>query len=71
MNIPVIMEILRSLHRNKCTTAPNIAQRLNVSTRTIYRYMDELSRSGIPIIAIRGANGGFALMDCPPPSTAL
>ena len=34
-----------------------------VSLRTIYRDIETISQSGIPIVTYRGANGGIAIMD--------
>ena len=40
-----------------------IADRFELSPRTVLRYMDTLSLAGIPVMSIRGRNGGFKLMD--------
>ena len=46
-------------------TAPELAERFEVSVRTIYRDIDALSAAGIPIYAEAGRNGGIRLMhDC-------
>ncbi len=44
-------------------TAPELAERFEVSVRTIYRDIDSLSGAGIPIYAEAGRNGGIHLMD--------
>ncbi len=44
-------------------TAPELAEKFEVSVRTIYRDMDALSEAGIPIYAETGRNGGIHLMD--------
>lgn len=47
------------VHGQTSTTA--LAKRLEVSPRTILRDMDALSTSGIPVYALRGRSGGWAL----------
>ena len=49
-----LFQIIQLLRNHKWMTAEQIAQRLEVSTRTIYRDMDDLSLSGVPIIAEAG-----------------
>ena len=44
-------------------TAQQLANELEVSVRTIYRDVDELSASGIPVFADRGTNGGLQLVE--------
>lgn len=43
-------------------TAPELAEKLEVSVRTIYRDLDALSGAGIPIYTETGRNGGIHLM---------
>ncbi len=59
-----IVEIIRS---RKTTTASYLAERLGLSVRTIYRHINDLSVSGIPIISEAGV--GYWLdesFDMPP-----
>ncbi len=44
-------------------TASELAQRLEVSDRTIRRDLDALLLSGLPVYAQRGRGGGWALLD--------
>ncbi len=43
-------------------TAPELAEKFEVSVRTIYRDVDALSGAGIPVYAEAGRNGGIHLM---------
>lgn len=43
--------------------AAELAERFEVSVRTIYRDVDSLSAAGVPIYTIPGRNGGISLMD--------
>ncbi len=44
-------------------TARELAEELEVSERTIYRDVEALSASGVPLYAEYGPGGGLALMD--------
>lgn len=43
-------------------TAPELAEKLEVSVRTIYRDLDVLSVAGIPIYTTQGKGGGIFLL---------
>lgn len=51
------------LMKQGTVTAAELAERFEVSVRTIYRDMDTLSAAGIPIYAKKGKNGGICLTE--------
>lgn len=44
-------------------TAPELAKKLEVSVRTIYRDIDRISSAGIPIYMTPGRNGGIQILE--------
>ena len=44
-------------------TAPELAEKFEVSVRTIYRDIDVISSAGVPIYTITGRNGGIQIAD--------
>ena len=62
MKNQILIELLFLLLSRQTVTAKYIAERYEISERTAYRYIDELSLC-VPIYNIRGRNGGFAIAD--------
>jgi predicted DNA-binding transcriptional regulator YafY len=58
-----MLSILWLLKKRKQMTAEELAQELEVSIRTVYRYIDALCASGVPIISDAGHNGGYRLLN--------
>jgi predicted DNA-binding transcriptional regulator YafY len=58
-----LLSILLTLQARGRATAAELAETFEVSVRTIYRDIDELSAAGVPVYAEKGRNGGFRLLD--------
>jgi predicted DNA-binding transcriptional regulator YafY len=58
-----LVSLVLLLHRQGRTTAADLARRLEVSERTVLRDLEALSGAGVPVYAVRGRGGGFALVD--------
>ncbi len=63
MKFQILLGILFTLLIVRKTTASELAHKYGVSTRTIYRYIDELTVAGVPIDVQRGPWGGIYLSD--------
>ena len=57
-----MLAILWMLHSGSKVTAKQIAERLEINIRTVYRYIDSLCVSGVPIVSESGQNGGYRLL---------
>ena len=58
-----LFEIVYILIQKKKVTAKELANKFEVSTRTIYRDIETLSRANIPIYATKGKEGGIEILD--------
>ena len=57
-----LFKIVYHLLNKGHATAPELAKKLEVSVRTIYRDIEALSEAGIPVYAETGRGGGIHLM---------
>lgn len=57
-----LLSILLLLQARGLVPATELAERFDVSVRTIYRDVEALSASGVPVYAERGRHGGIALL---------
>lgn len=58
-----LFEIIYILLQKKKVTAKELADKFEVSTRTIYRDIEALSGANIPIYASKGKDGGIGILD--------
>ncbi|WP_027086924.1 helix-turn-helix transcriptional regulator [Cohnella panacarvi] len=63
MKLERLMTITILLLNRKRVQAQELAERLEVSLRTIYRDLDTLGQAGIPIVSYTGTEGGYEIMD--------
>ncbi|WP_312650165.1 helix-turn-helix transcriptional regulator [Aminipila sp.] len=58
-----MLAILWMLNSGVKMTAKQISQKLEINIRTVYRHIDALCASGVPIISAPGHNGGYSLLN--------
>ena len=63
MKYEIIIRILFELLAKKCVKASYLADKFEVSVRSIHRYINCLELAGVPIYTLRGNSGGFAIID--------
>lgn len=63
MKYQIMTGILFTLLARRKVSAGELAAKYDVSVRSVYRYVDEMTIAGIPIDVIRGANGGIYISD--------
>ncbi|GAB2539776.1 helix-turn-helix transcriptional regulator [Gracilibacillus alcaliphilus] len=62
MKLDRLLGITMELLTKKRVTATELASRFEVSIRTIYRDIELINQSGIPIASFSGTDGGFEIM---------
>ena len=58
-----MLAILWMLRSGEKVTAQQMAEKLEMNIRTVYRYIDTISTSGVPIVSEPGHNGGYSLLN--------
>ncbi len=58
-----MLAILWMLSSGGKVTGKQISEKLEINIRTVYRYIDALCASGVPIISDSGHNGGYSLLN--------
>lgn len=56
-----LLEIIIYLLNHEKATAKQLADRFGVSVRTVQRDIDSVSEIGVPVLAMAGTNGGYAI----------
>lgn len=62
MKVDRLVSIIMILLEKKRVSAQELADRFEVSPRTVYRDIDAISMAGIPIRSTSGVGGGFEIM---------
>ncbi len=63
MKIDRLISIITLLLRKKKVKAQELADRYEVSVRTILRDIEAINQAGIPIVTYRGSNGGIGIAE--------
>lgn len=63
MKIERLIGILSILLQQEKVTAPFLAEKFEVSRRTINRDIEDLCKAGIPLVTTQGQNGGISIME--------
>lgn len=63
MKIDRLIGIISILLQNEKVTAPFLAEKFEVSRRTINRDIESICQSGIPLVTEQGQNGGISIMN--------
>ena len=63
MKYRIMINIISTLLSRRKVTAQELADKYELSVRTIYRYLEDLSIAGIPIDVVRGRYGGITISE--------
>jgi predicted DNA-binding transcriptional regulator YafY len=62
MKLDRLLAITMTLLNQQRVSATELAERFEVSLRTIYRDMESINQAGIPIVSFPGSDGGYEIM---------
>ncbi len=57
----LILSIVLELLKKDRIKASDLAQKYEISTRTVYRYLNDIETAGVPTITYVGKNGGIGI----------
>lgn len=63
MKLERLLSIIILLLNRRMVQAKELAERFEVSVRTIYRDIEAINEAGIPIVTYQGTNGGIGLVE--------
>lgn len=63
MKYQIMIDIMMTLLSRRKLTAQDIADKYDISTRSVYRYVEELNVCGVPVDISRGRYGGISIAD--------
>jgi predicted DNA-binding transcriptional regulator YafY len=63
MKIDRLLGIITTLLQKGKVTAPYLAEKFEVSRRTILRDLDDICMAGIPIVTTQGGDGGISIAE--------
>lgn len=63
MKYRIMINMLLMLTSRKRVTAKEIADKYEISVRSVYRYVEELNVAGVPVDVVRGRYGGIYIAD--------
>ena len=63
MKIDRLIGITMLLLQKGKVTAPELAERFEVSRRTISRDIEDICRAGIPLVTVQGYGGGISIAE--------
>ncbi|QMV44673.1 helix-turn-helix transcriptional regulator [Cohnella cholangitidis] len=63
MKLERLISMIYMLLNNEVISASALAEKYDVSQRTIYRDIDAICAAGIPVVSYQGVNGGYGIIE--------